>query len=650
MMLIKSITLNNFRQYKGEQKIEFATKQPRNITVVKGENGAGKTTLLQAFLWCFYENMNLPKTEKIYNAELFNNINHLDEIEVWVEVEFIHNEEEYSIRRESKYHKISATEASRIATPRCTIKKKSLSGGWNTIDSIEIERKIPEDLSTYFFFDGERIENISKSNSKGKKDISKAVKNLLGLDILSNLVAQLKKVSNMFEKEYRDENTEGIKRINDELDDLREKEGKYSKEIETIENERKILEKKISENNKKIKANENVAKLQEERESLEKRIQDEEISIQEIKIDIQKNNKQSLPEFLCNKLLNLYSDKIDLSTIETKGIVGMDGAAIDYILERGECICGQKIPKGSQQYYKLLNQKEYQPPASLGTIMTQFNEKKASINEKGSDFYGVFKSKYLNIESKKNYIEDYEERIEEISKSLKGTDNVKELETTRDQYMQDKEILENRLIDVKVKLNDTMNSIIQKQTELSNLALTNDRNKVIELRKRYTDELIKIIDNKYKEKEKNIQKVLNKRVSKLFSELIDTKHILELNDDYTFRVIDIDGEDSTSQGQDVVTSFAFIGGLIDIAKETHKEIEENEPYPLIMDAPFAKLSKVHRRNVAKIIPNITEQFILFSVDSQYEGDIEENIKEKVGKQYELIMHHKNGKYTEIREV
>lgn len=69
-----------------------------------------------------------------------------------------------------------------------------------------------------------------------------------------------------------------------------------------------------------------------------------------------------------------------------------------------------------------------------------------------------------------------------------------------------------------------------------------------------------------------------------------------------------------------------------------------------MDAPFAKLSKIHRKNVAKIIPNITEQFILFSVDSQYEGDIEENLKEKVGKQYELLMHNEDGKYTEIKEI
>ena len=68
-----------------------------------------------------------------------------------------------------------------------------------------------------------------------------------------------------------------------------------------------------------------------------------------------------------------------------------------------------------------------------------------------------------------------------------------------------------------------------------------------------------------------------------------------------------------------------------------------------MDAPFAKLSKSHRENVAKLLPNITEQFILITVDSQYEGDIEDTLKGKIGLEYELLMHNDNEKYTEIIE-
>ena len=46
-MLLKKLTLINFRPFKGEHVIEFSTDKDKNITLVMAENGAGKTTLLQ---------------------------------------------------------------------------------------------------------------------------------------------------------------------------------------------------------------------------------------------------------------------------------------------------------------------------------------------------------------------------------------------------------------------------------------------------------------------------------------------------------------------------------------------------------------------------------------------------------------------------
>ena len=43
-MQIKSIHLKDFRQFYGEQKIEFATDADKNVTLIHAENGVGKTT------------------------------------------------------------------------------------------------------------------------------------------------------------------------------------------------------------------------------------------------------------------------------------------------------------------------------------------------------------------------------------------------------------------------------------------------------------------------------------------------------------------------------------------------------------------------------------------------------------------------------
>ena len=53
-MKIKKIEIKNFRQFKGQNIIDFNTDG--KITVILGDNGTGKTTLMQFFNWVFYGN------------------------------------------------------------------------------------------------------------------------------------------------------------------------------------------------------------------------------------------------------------------------------------------------------------------------------------------------------------------------------------------------------------------------------------------------------------------------------------------------------------------------------------------------------------------------------------------------------------------
>ena len=47
-MKILSLTICNYKNYCGEQKVDFTIDDPqKNITLVGGQNGAGKTTLVK---------------------------------------------------------------------------------------------------------------------------------------------------------------------------------------------------------------------------------------------------------------------------------------------------------------------------------------------------------------------------------------------------------------------------------------------------------------------------------------------------------------------------------------------------------------------------------------------------------------------------
>ena len=54
-MLLKELTMTDFRQYLGEQKVIFSTDSNKNVTLLLGKNTSGKTTFVQAFRWILYD-------------------------------------------------------------------------------------------------------------------------------------------------------------------------------------------------------------------------------------------------------------------------------------------------------------------------------------------------------------------------------------------------------------------------------------------------------------------------------------------------------------------------------------------------------------------------------------------------------------------
>ena len=64
-MVIKSLHYKNFRQFKDENTLEFASGNNNNVTVILGNNTYGKTTLLQTLIMsmvCTYS----PEDVNIY--------------------------------------------------------------------------------------------------------------------------------------------------------------------------------------------------------------------------------------------------------------------------------------------------------------------------------------------------------------------------------------------------------------------------------------------------------------------------------------------------------------------------------------------------------------------------------------------------------
>ena len=646
-MIIKKIILNNFRQFKGKQEILFSHDQEKNVTVILSDkNGAGKTTLLESFNWCFYRNLNLPNSKEILTREIADNLDEGKYARAYVEIHINHKNHDYIVKRENVYQR-NFDEIKRQER-NFTMKMKKNDGTLKNINTKEIENIIPEELSTYFFFDGERIENLSEENRQGKKDIGDAVKGILGLDILFNANKHLDKIIKKYDNEYDDKNNEEMKKLKAEFKKLDNQKEEYEKLVKTQKNEKELLTDKIKEIDKFLRDHGTTKNLQIKRDNLTAKIKSQEEHIDRLYKNIERLNKNKLSDFIADRVINVFNHKFDFEKLKCKGIPGIDGEAIDELISRGECICGHKIENGSSEHEKLLKQKSFQPPASLGTIITQFNEKLQNCESNAKDFIEEVIDTYKDIQERLNIIENSKEKLEEISKKLiNKEDVVKNKEQERENLEKDKKEVENKLIEYTSKLQNIEKEIKEIDKKLDKLALNNNKNREILLKKRYAKKINNEVRNYYNKKEKQLLEKLNNNVTYVFKNLIETNHKIQINEDYTFDVIDVDGVKSTSTGQNVITTLAFIGGIIKLAKTQHDDIDLTEEYPLILDAPLSDLSSGHKKNVATVIPNITEQLIMFTLKKDYVNNFESIIKNKVGQIYKLKMEYDKQKYTSI---
>jgi DNA sulfur modification protein DndD len=197
IMLLRSLTLDNFGTYAGRQTLDLTTSNARNIILVGGKNGAGKSTILEAIRLCVHGQLTnrLLNTNEKYERYLRERIHRgsasaLPAKSASVEIEF-----DYADQEETKRYK-----AARIweRTSTASIQEWfELSCDGSPVTEVDqlhwedfVQELIPIGVSDLFFFDGEKVQLLAEDESD-KRTLSEAVKSLLGVDLIEKLSADI---------------------------------------------------------------------------------------------------------------------------------------------------------------------------------------------------------------------------------------------------------------------------------------------------------------------------------------------------------------------------------------------------------------------------------------------------------------------------
>jgi DNA sulfur modification protein DndD len=194
-MLIKNVTLENIFLYKDVNKFSFSTEENKNIVLIIGENGFGKTSFINALKIGFHGitkdilkigNKYLSKFEFIKGNKNFEGLitknKHYAKIEIETDEfkiirEFNNDEKLTLIIEDEQFFDLEAQEI--------------------------IESYFPKSLNRFFFFDGEKIQEIANFENE---EFKKMLESVLKLDIYDQTIQDLKNLLKKYIKESLDKN------------------------------------------------------------------------------------------------------------------------------------------------------------------------------------------------------------------------------------------------------------------------------------------------------------------------------------------------------------------------------------------------------------------------------------------------------------
>ena len=204
-MVIKNITLYNYRLYYGKNSIDFNVKDNRNLFIITGENGFGKTTFLHSLIWCLYGKNASEVDEDSYRETLNSSYVKIQKSNLNViaqeKLKLVSDETKKDIAKKgyNGFEEIKSystyyvsMEFAEVMIPSVPCKSLKIIRSYDSITSKE-ETKIlidgrpseltedmgadifindftlSRDIARFFFFDSERIVSLAETTTKSNR-------------------------------------------------------------------------------------------------------------------------------------------------------------------------------------------------------------------------------------------------------------------------------------------------------------------------------------------------------------------------------------------------------------------------------------------------------------------------------------------------
>lgn len=691
-MIIKEIELNNFRIYRGKNKINLAPDGERNIVIISGNNGFGKTTFLMSLVWCLYGRQ-MEKVDDLYRQEIEEKGGYS---------KYIGNSLNFQAKKEGQTRFSVSVTFTGVEIPDTTCTEitiiRSYDSATNYDDELEIyidgkkndlfagtkeeiakeeevfirDYILPIEIAKFFFFDAEKIVSFAQINTpEQRRELSKAYSQVLGIQKYDDLKNEIERIQDDYRREAakpqeRKELGELISSIKFNESEL----SRLSEEIAGLENSRVLnqyeakglQEKLIREGD--LMTQDELEKLNKKREYLYAEMRKAEEGLKELynlipfglagglvaDIIDQLNEEKAFKQ---NRIkiegVNDKTDKIlsDIEHAKHDLPYTIDLRVRDFYESQIRALI-------KKHFYDDLDSDRFEHFTAIHAFSDLQENDFSSLVSKIKESKSLFDTLYTNYTKDKAEVFSIERKIREAEKNAES-DYIQELRLRKEQIDRQIDGIYREIASKESEKDIITDAIIankKKKEILSKKISVSDQNKDVD---EEATRLIRIIQKfliKFKEeKKKALAKKLEGKL-KLFlhkTSLVD-KVVVDINgngEDVDINLYNKDGrkidKGNLSMGERQMFASALLGALVD---ET--EIE----FPVFIDSPMQKFDASHTKNVlTQFYPTVSKQVVLFPLLTKELTEGEYGlIQPIVSKAYLIENSEKGSVFKEVKPV
>ncbi len=651
-MYIKDIELNNFRIYKGNNKISLLPDNDKNIIVISGKNGFGKTTFLMSLVWCLYGKQ-MEKVDELYEKEIKDKGNY---------TKYISNSLNRKAYEEGETEFSVSVTFSGVKIPDVTCNEVTIKRSYNIVsnssDRVEVlidgyQNQLIEDLTKenqkgeeifirdfilpieiakFFFFDAEKIVSLAEINSNNqRRQLSKAYSEVLGIQKYEDLKANLEEKQDEYRRRSaRPEEKEELNQLHADIENTKIEIERLIENNDDLKHERNQKEKEAEDIQRRL-IKEGDKMTLEELNSL----REEQLKLEEKKTAVLENLRKYfdiIPFALAGETLMNISEQLtnERNLIEQKYKQDDVNSKINQIkleIERQRIEERLVFDTNVRDFYesqivKLIKKHFFSDipdvPDNFEVLHDFSSSETNEFNHLVNMIKHSFKESFARLNTEYSYLKN---QIDSINRKIRDAEKSAEDDYIAGLRMK-KEIVDKRILSI----SNEVETINQKIGEFNNQ---------MKIFKQKQEILRKKIDesSEYSDKEQKTKQIINRLQTfiALFKEekkkSLEEKMLHGLNTlmhkkDFITKVeVDIShtGEDiditlyntrnkiidkgSLSMGERQMYASALLNALVD---------ESDIEFPVFIDSPMQKFDEQHAENIIKhFYPNVSKQVVIF---------------------------------------